>query len=384
MEAAFNGAKRACYAGLDSVTLRREVADRISSAVPFDAHAFSTCDPDTSLMAHTVADGVPAALARTYVEVLYPQAMARIDTGMARKGVTVFASADQNDQAREVLHEHGVGEQVHVAISCGGRLWGTWCLMRAIASSKTSTRHYPFLERLAPHLARGLQSAALIDLGLADDDHSPSSGESSPGVLVLDSGNRPTLRTRRVATWLNDLRDIGLSMPDDVPLSVIALASRVRSRRKAGTEEEHVRIRGLSGRWYTLRASLSEPSPRGESSVVIVIRPAMALEVATILTRLYGFSAREREVVAAVARGEATKTIAAALGVSPHTVTEHIERACDKLGVRGRKALVAKLFFEGYAPKLGNAKPTIAAPTLGAPLQSTPSHPSPAVATPAA
>jgi DNA-binding CsgD family transcriptional regulator len=87
----------------------------------------------------------------------------------------------------------------------------------------------------------------------------------------------------------------------------------------------------------------------------------MRVEVAGILTRLYGFSAREREVIAAVARGEPTKFIAASLGVSPHTVTEHLERACHKLGVRGRKALIAKLFFEGYAPELGNARPTIAA-----------------------
>ncbi|MGH7604109.1 MAG: hypothetical protein ACRENK_08955, partial [Gemmatimonadaceae bacterium] len=63
MEAAFNCAKRACYAGLDSVSLRREVADRVSGAVQFDAHAFSTCDPDTGLTTHTVGDGIPAGLA---------------------------------------------------------------------------------------------------------------------------------------------------------------------------------------------------------------------------------------------------------------------------------------------------------------------------------
>jgi DNA-binding CsgD family transcriptional regulator len=360
LEAVFNRAKRACYAGLDSVTLRHEVAERISSAVPFDAHAFSTCDPDTGLMTHTVADSVPVALAHSYIEMIYPQALAQIATDMARKGVSVFASEDQIPLAREVLAEHGVGEQLHVSISCGGRLWGLWCLMRASASSATSTRHYPFLERLAPHLARGLQAAALIDCGLADGN-SPST-ECVPGVLVLDSKNRPTLRTWMATTWLNDLRDVGLQMPDDIPLSIISLASRLRARRIAVAEEEHLRVRGLSGRWYTLRASLAEPDSSGESSAVIVIRPAMALEVATILTQLYGFSLREREVVAAIARGEASKSIAAALGVSPHTVTEHIERACDKLGVHGRKALIAKLFFDGYAPRLGAARPTIGNP----------------------
>jgi len=69
-----------------------------------------------------------------------------------------------------------------------------------------------------------------------------------------------------------------------------------------------------------------------------------------VLTSRYDLSLREREVVAAVTRGESTKAIAESLGVSPHTVIEHIDRACRKIGVRGRKALIAKLFFDGSAP----------------------------------
>jgi DNA-binding CsgD family transcriptional regulator len=113
-----------------------------------------------------------------------------------------------------------------------------------------------------------------------------------------------------------------------------------------------VRMRGASGRWYSLHGSLTEPNDSGASAVVIVVRPAMRREVASILTNLYALSEREREVVAAVARGEPTKCIAASLGVSAYTVQEHLERACRKIGVRGRKALVAKLFVDGYAPTI--------------------------------
>ncbi|HEX2693208.1 MAG TPA: helix-turn-helix transcriptional regulator [Gemmatimonadaceae bacterium] len=358
MDAAFNSAKRACYSGFDSVTLRREVADRVSTVVAFDAYAFSTCDPDTGLMAHTVAAGVPPALARMYVKNLYPQGLASLGMDMPRKGINVYSNADHSPDTRAVLHEYGLNQQLHVAIAIGGRLWGTWCLMRASASSAAARREYAFLKRLEPHLARGLQTAALVDRGLAADEGALS--ESAPGVLVLDSRNRQTLRTRTAATWLEDLRDVGIQMPEAIPLSIVGLAHRVRSKADAATcGEVHMRARGLSGRWYTLRASLSEPDASGDSSLVVVIRPSIPVEVAAILSQLYGFSAREREVVAAVTRGDATKTIAADLGVSPHTVTEHIDRACYKLGVRGRKALIAKLFFDGYAPTLNSAKPTI-------------------------
>lgn len=356
MERAFNAARRVCYAGLDSVTLRREIANRVSAVVPFDAHAFSTCDPDTGIMSHTVAEGIPAALAKMYVEVLYPEVLALMPMDMPRKGVNVFSMAAEAPQVGDVLRALGVKEEAHVSITSNGRLWGTWCLMRSSASSKGAAKYFPFLERLAPHIARGLQSAALIDRALTNDS---SAVESAPGVLILDYANRPTLRTPGATAWLADLRDVGLSAADDIPLSIIGLAWRVRQPQNADRTQEHVRVRGLSGRWYVLRASLSMPNSSGDSSVVVVIRPAMPLEVAAVLTQLYGFSAREREVIAAVARGEATKTIAAALGLSPHTVTEHIDRACDKLGVRGRKALVAKLFFEGYAPRLRDIKPTV-------------------------
>jgi len=356
MERAFNAARRACYAGLDSVTLRREITNRVGCAVQFDAYAFSTCDPDTAIMSHTVSEGVPAVLGRTYVEMLYPKVVVHSRSHSPRNPARVFSIADEHPVVGSVFRSHGIRDEVHVSVAGAGRLWGTWCLMRATRSATTAEKYFPFLERLAPHIARGLQSAALIDRALAERDTSPV--ENGPGVIILDSANRPTLRTGSATTWLADLRDVGMAMPDDVPLSVISLATRLR-RSEGQNSEVHVRARGLSGRWYTLRASLSLPTASGDNSVVVVIRPAMPMEVGTILTQLYGFSAREREVIAAVARGESTKAIAACLGVSPHTVTEHIDRACEKLGVRGRKALIAKLFFDGYAPHLRHEKPTL-------------------------
>jgi DNA-binding CsgD family transcriptional regulator len=228
--------------------------------------------------------------------------------------------------------------------------------MRGSESSPTRSREYAFLARLAPHLARGLQSAALLDRGIADaeDDR-----DSAAGVLVLDRRYRPLLQTPVATRWLEDLRDIGLRLPEDVPLSILGLAREVRTSPDDRGYEQQLRARGRSGRWYALRASLAEPDASGESAVVVVIRPALAQEIATILTRLYALSPREREVIAAVARGEATKSIAESLKLSPHTVTEHIQRACDKIGVRGRKALIARLFFDGYAPAIKAARPTL-------------------------
>ena len=351
MESVFRSVKRACYAGLDSVTLRREVAARVEPAVAYDAYAFSTTDPDTALMTHVVAQGVPDLLVNDYTGRVYPQECARLSMDMARQRTPVFYMTEQSPGMADAMHASGIRYDLNVILAAGGRMWGAWCLMRDAGSPSTSSRERAFLLRLAPHLARGLQSAALLDRArtattIGDED------AGSPGVIVLDARNQPTLRTPAVTAWLDDLADVGVDLPNGIPLSVLTMVSRLRAAPCDVPEGVSVRARGCSGRWYMLRATLSEPDASGACAVVVVVRPAVPREVATLLTQLYDLSPREREIVAAIARGESTKVIAAQLTVSPHTVAEHIGRACDKIGVRGRKALIAKLFFDGYAPLL--------------------------------
>ena len=347
LETAVRSVERVCYAGLDSVALRRQVAERFARVMPYEAHAFSTCDPDTGLMTHTLGRGIPTALARAYGERLYPNVNAPLSMQLARERRLVYSLIDHSAEARDEFAAVGLRAQVDTAISSGGRLWGVWCVMLGSAAPALLRRGRAALERLGPHLARGLQQAALIDHARAsrDDD-----ADAAPGVVVIDARRRPIVRTAAATRWLADLGDIGLTMPDDLPLAIIALAARLQARGRRALPAATSRARGRSGRWYVLSASLAEPDVHGSCATVIAIRPAVPREVASILVGLYDLSPREREVVAAVARGESTKAIAAAFGVSPHTVDEHIDRACGKIGVRGRKALIARLYFDGYAP----------------------------------
>lgn len=59
--------------------------------------------------------------------------------------------------------------------------------------------------------------------------------------------------------------------------------------------------------------------------------------IAQILTR------RELQVAMLVAQGKVDKEIARKLGISDHTVREHLRRACAKLSVSKRSALVATI-----------------------------------------
>jgi DNA-binding NarL/FixJ family response regulator len=54
-----------------------------------------------------------------------------------------------------------------------------------------------------------------------------------------------------------------------------------------------------------------------------------------------GLTERERQVLSLVASGETNRQIAAALGISEHTVARHLSNIFDKLGLSSRTAVSA-------------------------------------------
>jgi DNA-binding CsgD family transcriptional regulator len=335
--------QRLCCAGLDSVSLRLAVSERLAPELGADAWAFSTCDPDTGLMAHTVSHGVPPSLARAYAERLYPDEAALLYLDTPRNGANLFSVLALARESREALLSSGLFDQFNVALVTRGRLWGTWCLMRSDRSPIAGARSRAVMRRLVPHLARAMRDAMTVDAALAVE----TPAESSPGVIVLDAHNRPVLLTAAAREWLTDLADIGCQFDDGLPLALVAAVSLLRACRTDSASVRRTRARGRSGRWYAVSASLAEPDANGECAATVIVEPVVQKPVSPTLGWRYDLSAREREVVAAVVRGEPTKCIAASLGISPYTVAEHLDRACAKVGVRGRKALVARLFLDG-------------------------------------
>ena len=111
-----------------------------------------------------------------------------------------------------------------------------------------------------------------------------------------------------------------------------------------------VRMRGRSGRWIALYGSLTESSSELPGETVVVIEPAKAGEVAWLNAAAYGLSPREEEAVKLVARGLSTRQIAATLFVSEYTVQRHLQNAFEKVGVKSRRELIKRLFFENLLP----------------------------------
>ncbi len=77
-----------------------------------------------------------------------------------------------------------------------------------------------------------------------------------------------------------------------------------------------------------------------------MIEPARAADLTPILLEAYGLTEREIDIVIHLARGLATKEIAAELSISPHTVRDHVKAIFTKTGFSTRGELVARVFSD--------------------------------------
>ena len=80
-------------------------------------------------------------------------------------------------------------------------------------------------------------------------------------------------------------------------------------------------------------------------------------ELAPLIPDAFGLTDRERRVTELVAQGFSTSDIGQRLHLSAYTVQDHLKSTFDKTGAGSRGELVARLFFDHYAPRLQIAEP---------------------------
>lgn len=199
---------------------------------------------------------------------------------------------------------------------------------------ETRALEVALVRRIVPHLGAGLKAATLRPrIPLETDD-------GIPGVLVLDDRGRVTHHTSSAERLLKDLGDLGPGWREDgsLPTTVWMVVGALRRSLKPERERDRsavprLCVRARSGRWLTLQAARSEPASDGEVGTMVLIEPAGPVEMARLNIAAYGLSAREREV-------------------SEYTVQDHLSNVFDKVGVRSRRALLKRIFFDNIYPTL--------------------------------
>ncbi len=333
----------------------RAVARILERAVPFDGMCLLTIDPATLLpTGEVVANGLPTpAMTRlTEIELREPDfnkftALARLKRQAASLSDVTAGELDQSLRQREVRRPSGFEDELRAVLSGAMGTWGALTLLREAKRPHFTPTEVRFVASLAGPLADGLRRAALIGDAAAGDD---GRGDE-PGLLVLAADDTVDMANRAADGWLDELgAGDGAAQ---LPLVVHAVADRTRRAATGDSQGDGVaraRVRTPAGRWVVVEGSLLGDGP--EARVAVLLEPARPPELAPLIADAYGLTHRERRVTELVAQGFSTSEIGARLHLSAYTVQDHLKTIFEKSGTGSRGDLVARLFFDHYAPRL--------------------------------
>ncbi|MER7770901.1 LuxR C-terminal-related transcriptional regulator [Kitasatospora sp. NPDC096140] len=340
-----------CYADLDKPALTTEVLRRLPGILPVEAAFFASVDPATLLFTSAVAQDPLAGATPLFLDNEFGRADVNKFAALAR-GPEPVMSLDRvtrgertaSARYREIMAGLGLGDELRAALVVGHECWGVLCLHRADAEAGFSAADLDVVRRLAPHLAEGLRRD-VVHQALTGDGAATAGG---PGVIVLDQGLSLVSISPDAEQWLARLEGPeiqGLPMPI---YSVAALLARAPDASpQAAHQPGSVRLRTADGQWLTLHATRLRG--RAGEQIGVVVEPAPAAELGSLLLAAHGLTPAQSRVTALVLQGCSTREIVARLHVSGYTVQEHLTAVFARFGVSSRRELIAAVL----APKGG-------------------------------
>ena len=344
----------------------RDIMRVLERAIPFDGASLLTVDPATLLPTGLVVmNGVDPELLPRLIEIELREpdfnkfrSLARQSSPAATLSEATRGDLEQSIRQREIRQPKGFDDELRDVCSDSTGTWGALTLLRESGRSRFDTSDVRFLASLAPVLADGLRRAAI--LGEVATGEQPSTG-----LVVLAPDNSIEMATAGAEHWLADLAAAD-TPGGELPVAVLAVAARARriasdhqndpDRREPRSDTfARARIRTTQGRWLTVRGSVLGDGPH--SSVAVLMEPAQPPELAPLIADAYGFTDRERRITELVAQGLSTNDVGQRLYLSVYTVQDHLKSIFDKTGANSRGELVARLFFDHYAPRLQTTEP---------------------------
>jgi DNA-binding CsgD family transcriptional regulator len=328
--------------------------------VPFDGVCVLTLDPATLLPTGEVVDnGLPPATRKRMAEIEIAETdfnkfpvLARSQRRTATLSESTDGDLDRSLRHRELRRPAGFGDELRAALVSDSGTWGAITLLREAGRTDFTPAEADLVAALSDPIAQGLRHT--IVRGTLS---TVAPGYPEPaGVVVLEHDNSIVHVNAAAETWLAELLD-HTPAGENVPAAVAAVASRARSAASGRSlTDARARLRTPSGLWLLIHGSTLGDGLEGRA--VVILEPARAPELAPLVADAYGLTERERIVTELVAQGLGTSAIAERLHLSPWTVQDHLKAIFEKTNTSARGQLVARLFFEHFAPRLTGAAPS--------------------------
>ncbi|WP_345344017.1 LuxR C-terminal-related transcriptional regulator [Rhodococcus olei] len=350
-------------AGLPWDEFGEQALDLVTKAVPFDSACFGTIDPVTHMVTGSVKSGLDDPCEAEFAHHEYVEDDVSLFTDLARRqvGISILHEETEGDPRRSSRFRDlfepvfGLGHEMRATMRTGGEVWGGLAVYRRAGGSGFSPAEADFLDGLSGVLAVGVRAGLLAGAADRATDGPPELRDAATGPAVLTFDHTDTVCQATVAAE-HRVAELGGDIWGELPQPVLAIVATARALAAGRTSVvPSVRVRSRAGRWLTVHASPLAGRGRAAAQVVVTIERSGAPEVVPLVVAGFGLTPRERDVVDGVLRGASTAEIAKALHLSPYTVQDHLKVVFDKAGVSSRRELTSRVFFDHYAPRIGDA-----------------------------
>jgi DNA-binding CsgD family transcriptional regulator len=316
--------------------------DVLRVALDAQGSAWSTVDPATTLSTSCARFGeldsgpdgwaLAAARERRLFELEWADEDPHTFWDLARRRVRAAALRSAMPDPRgvrrfdELLGPAGVHDELRLRLAVDHEEWATAILYRFEPRPFTPD-DVAVAAAAAPVIARAVRTALLR--AVCD---SPAV-EDPPGSLLLGPDGDVVISSAAADALLADLPE------SQVPTVLTNLASATRSRGVASLTV--VAPRGVL-------AVHGSPAKGVDGAVAVVVERPRPVELAPLIMRAVGLTAREREVTEALLQGTSRTRLARRLRMSEHTVGDHLRNVYRKAGVASRGELAALLYRRHY------------------------------------
>lgn len=331
---------RLCASAADSSTLLREVGNCLRPVVPYDVAAWLTTDPVTGLFTSAVIENFDSKVCQPWFDNELSGSDVNYFPTLAQGAGTAVLSASANPSSSQrwsdIMRPVGLDAELRSTFTDPQGCWGVVEIHRYAGAQDFTTAEMSTFKALSGSVAASLRRMELEGAARTTTD------PGGPGLWFVTQDGEVSSATEAGQAWLEL---IAISDGAATRACLHTLSGLLHS---GSPRPRQVRVRTADGQLVTLHAS---PLSDG-TGLAVIVEPARRSDTAALLMRVYGLSAREQEVVTALARGRSTTQIAAQLFISTHTVRDHVKSALARVGVSTRSELVTTLFATHYAEQV--------------------------------